>query len=265
MTSRVHLGRLLLAAQTAVAFALILGGGLFTASLARIWAEDPGLELRDLAAMDVAYQGRGLSGADGRARGLDLAVRLRATPGVAGAAVLDALVMQNQPPSDSSGFLRPDGIAADVPQPPSVGVSSNFFQTTGVELVVGRLPSDAELDTGAPVVAVSESLARAYWPGQSAIGQTLRARSRNVIVQVGVVRQLIGEQLGAVIAGTLAGGGIAAWGVRFVQAHLYETTAYDPTVWTTTIAVMFVTATFGAWIPARRASRVDPVAALRED
>jgi hypothetical protein len=32
MTSRVHLGRLLLAAQTAVAFALILGGGLFTAT-----------------------------------------------------------------------------------------------------------------------------------------------------------------------------------------------------------------------------------------
>jgi ABC-type antimicrobial peptide transport system permease subunit len=52
--------------------------------------------------------------------------------------------------------------------------------------------------------------------------------------------------------------------VRFVQAHLYETPPYDPLVWTTTIAVMVGTATLGAWIPARRASRVDPVQALRE-
>jgi hypothetical protein len=58
---------------------------------------------------------------------------------------------------------------------------------------------------------------------------------------------------------------LAAWGVRFVQAHLYETAAYDPAVWTTTVWVMFVTATLGAWIPARRASRVDPVEALREN
>jgi ABC-type antimicrobial peptide transport system permease subunit len=80
-----------------------------------------------------------------------------------------------------------------------------------------------------------------------------------------VVRQLIGEQLGAVIAGTVTGGIIAAWAVRFVQAHLYETGAYDPAVWTRTIMVLLVTATLGAWIPARRASRVDPVQALREN
>jgi putative ABC transport system permease protein len=391
-TNRVYAGRLLLAAQTAVAFALILGGALFTASLARLWTEDPGMELRDLAMMTVTYSDRALIGSGGRARGLDLAVRLRATPGVTGAAVHDTLVMQNLS-RGGSAFQPPDGIPADVPEPTSVSVGSDFFQTTGVELVSGRLPSDAELDTGAPVIAVSESLARAYWPGRSAIGQILRSRTRNVVVQVvgvvrdvrlvaldvpadgvifapwslpiryysgprlivrlaggadtlpaiterirqldpqarlrdvqmledaasesirerrlsafaastfaaialvfvaigilglvamtasrrtrevgirvalgarpgGVVRQLIGEQLGAVIAGTLAGGLIAAWGVRFVQAHLYETTAYDPAVWMTTVGVMLVTTMFGAWIPARRASRVDPVEALREN
>jgi predicted lysophospholipase L1 biosynthesis ABC-type transport system permease subunit len=104
------------------------------------------------------------------------------------------------------------------------------------------------------------------------VAMTASRRTREVGIRVAlgarpgaVVRQLIGEQLRAVIAGTLAGGLLAAWGVRFVQAHLYETAAYDPAVWTTTVGVMFVTATLGAWIPARRASRVDPVEALREN
>jgi predicted permease len=392
LTSRVYAGRLLLAAQIAVAFALILGGGFFTASLTRIWTEDPGLKLQGLATMTVVYQGRGLSGSDGRPRGLDLAVRLRETPGVAGASVLDALVMRNLS-TNPSAFHPPDGVAADTSQPQSVSVGSGFFHTAGVELVHGRLPSDAELDTGAPVIAVTESLARSYWPGQSAVGQTLRSRTRNVVVQVvgivrdvrlvaldvpsdgviftpwllpiryysgprlivrlaggrdalpainerirqldpearlrdvqmvdeaasesirerrlgalaastfaavalvfvaigilglvamtasrrtrevgirvalgarpgGVVRQLIREQLGAVIGGMVAGGLLGAYGVRFVQAHLYETTASDPAVWATTAAVMGGTAIVGAWIPARRASRIDPLAALREN
>ena len=391
-TSRVYAGRLLLAAQIAVAFALILGGALFTTSLARIWGEDPGMKLRNLAMMRVSYDDRALIGTAGRARGLDLAVRLRTMPGVAGAAVLDALVMRNLA-RGSSAFLPPDEGAAGMSQPMSASVSSGFFQTAGIELLSGRLPSDAELDTGAPVVVVSESIARAYWPGRSALGQTLRTRTRKVVVQVvgvvrdvrlvaldvpsdgvifapwslpipyssgpglivrlaggrdtlpaildrlrqldpearlrevhmledaasesirerrlsalaastfagialvfvavgilglvamtagrrtrevgirvalgahpgGVMRQLIAEQLVVVMAGIVAGGLFAAWGVRFVQAHLYETAGFDPIVWVITVGVMFATATIGAWIPARRASRIDPVEALRDN
>jgi predicted lysophospholipase L1 biosynthesis ABC-type transport system permease subunit len=103
------------------------------------------------------------------------------------------------------------------------------------------------------------------------VAMTASRRTREVGIRMAlgarpgaVVRQLIREQLGAVIAGIFAGALIAAWAVRFVQAHLYETPPYDPLVWTTTIAVMVGTATLGAWIPARRASRVDPVQALRE-
>jgi predicted permease len=104
------------------------------------------------------------------------------------------------------------------------------------------------------------------------VAMTASRRTREVGIRMalgarpaGVVRQLIGEQLGAVVAGILIGGVIAAWAVRFVQAHLYETGADDPAVWTTTVAVMLATATLGAFIPAHRASRVDPVQALREN
>ena len=104
------------------------------------------------------------------------------------------------------------------------------------------------------------------------VAMTASRRTREVGIRValgahpgGVMRQLIGEQLGAVIAGTVAGGLLAAWGVRFVQSHLYETAGFDPIVWVITVGVMLATAAIGAWIPARRASRVDPVVALREN
>jgi len=104
------------------------------------------------------------------------------------------------------------------------------------------------------------------------VAMTASRRTREVGIRMAlgakpgwVVRQLIGEQLGAVIAGILVGSLFATWAVRFVQAHLYETGVDDPAVWTTTIAVMVATATLGAWLPARRASRVDPVTALREN
>jgi ABC-type antimicrobial peptide transport system permease subunit len=81
----------------------------------------------------------------------------------------------------------------------------------------------------------------------------------------GVVRQLVGEQLGAVTAGILAGAVVAAWVVRLIKAQLYETSPADPVVWMTSVVVMLAVATLGALAPAVRASRVDPVQALRQD
>ena len=92
------------------------------------------------------------------------------------------------------------------------------------------------------------------------VAMTANDHTREVSIRVtlgarpgAVVRQLIGEQLRVVIAGTIAGGLLAAWGTRFVQSHLYETATYNLTVWAMTVTVIFATATIGAWIPAQRA------------
>jgi putative ABC transport system permease protein len=48
-------------------------------------------------------------------------------------------------------------------------------ETLGLRVLSGRLFSAAEVAGNAPVALVSESLARAYWPGQSPLGQPLPA------------------------------------------------------------------------------------------
>ena len=74
---------------------------------------------------------------------------------------------------------------------------------------------------------------------------------------------LLREQSRAVFAGVIAGSLISAWAVRFVKVYLFEITPYDPRMWSAAIGVIIVTAAVGTLIPALRASRVDPVGALR--
>jgi predicted permease len=78
-----------------------------------------------------------------------------------------------------------------------------------------------------------------------------------------VVRLLLREQAVDVAIGVLAGGALAVWAVQFTASYLYRFAPSDPRLWAIAIATIVVTALAGAAAPAIRASRVDPIAALR--
>jgi hypothetical protein len=188
-TARARVGRLLIAGQTAIAFALVLGGALFATSLARVWREDPGYRVDHVATMSLRYWD--LNPTVTRARSLDLLAPLRDVPGVRGVALFDARMMRNSE-VPSSFFQAPSSSIANTNVKP-MRVSSGFFAAAGIQLVEGRLPSDAELDAGARVVVVTEAAARAYWPDRPAVGQTLRAGRGSRAIDttvVGVVRDV---------------------------------------------------------------------------
>jgi ABC-type antimicrobial peptide transport system permease subunit len=50
---------------------------------------------------------------------------------------------------------------------------------------------------------------------------------------------------------------------RVLNSLLFGISATDPASTATGIAVLLAAGTLGAWIPSRRASRVDPIRALR--
>jgi predicted permease len=81
----------------------------------------------------------------------------------------------------------------------------------------------------------------------------------------GIIRLLMREQLLPVMAGLALGGIIAAWTVSLADKYLYAITTHDPRVWVTAAALTIATAAIGALVPAVRASRSDPVQALRSD
>ena len=79
-----------------------------------------------------------------------------------------------------------------------------------------------------------------------------------------VVRQLAGEQAGAVAGGVLAGALCSAWVVRALESQLYGVAPYDPMVWLAVAAAVGAAALAGALLPSLRAVRIDPAAVLRD-
>jgi ABC-type lipoprotein release transport system permease subunit len=68
------------------------------------------------------------------------------------------------------------------------------------------------------------------------------------------------------VAASAAFGVVAALGsVRAVEGLLYEVNPYDPVVFGTVIAFLLALGIAACYAPARRASRADPLTALRMD
>ena len=80
-----------------------------------------------------------------------------------------------------------------------------------------------------------------------------------------VLREVISQ--GMVLTGVgLLVGLLGAWGMsRVLASLLFGVSATDPLTYVTVTAGLAVVAVLAAWVPARRASRVDPVEALRSE
>ena len=79
-----------------------------------------------------------------------------------------------------------------------------------------------------------------------------------------VVLALI-EALRPVAVGAAVGLALAASLSRITQTFLYDVSPLDPLALGGAVLALLLVATAAAWIPARRASRLDPVTALRRD
>jgi len=77
---------------------------------------------------------------------------------------------------------------------------------------------------------------------------------RNMVIRQGLVLALIGVVIGI---------GGALWLTHFLASFLFGVKAWDPTAFVITPVLLMAVALFAVWIPARRATRVDPMAALR--
>jgi hypothetical protein len=104
--------------------------------------------------------------------------------------------------------------------------------------------------------------------GVVAQGVSRRRREIGIRMALGahgpsVVRLVVGHALRATIVGT--GLGLVGFLVasKLVRARLYEVRATDPVILAAAVMTLLAAALLAAWLPARRAARVDPMSALR--
>jgi predicted permease len=80
----------------------------------------------------------------------------------------------------------------------------------------------------------------------------------------GIVR-LVFRRIGVLIVAGLALGVAGSWwAARFIAPLLYQVEARDPMTFSGTAAVLAAVGVLAAWVPARRAARLDPATVLRE-
>ena len=393
-------GRLaVIGGQVAAAFVLTVVGACLVGSLLAVYGNDRPIRTDGVVIVEGSVRGPGGDMGLSRARvarGQHIIERLQQVPGVTDVTLVAAQLLRGG--GWQAGFDPPPG-GSRVPDADWWAVTAGFYNLIGLRPIEGRVQTDAELRSNAPLLVVSRRIARSYWTGASPIGQTLiagglvtlgdgggqrkaytvigvvpevpwfawdrespmfygpyeglaaspfltffiRTSGRTgpvmadslrtvanadpnvrlnkaatlaamfrdsvtmrrfqswlfggfaaaalAVVGVGVLgllamsaarrtkeigircalgstprdvtRLLVGEQLIAVAAGLVLGGAVAAWAVRFVKGYVYQLSVTDARIWAAAIALIVVTAGLGAIIPALKASRIDPVKALR--
>ena len=80
-----------------------------------------------------------------------------------------------------------------------------------------------------------------------------------------VIRLVLGEGLVLALIGAVLGIGLALAGSRFLASMLFGVSARDALTFTGAALLLVVAALLAAWVPARRAARVDPLISLRSE
>ena len=142
------------------------------------------------------------------------------------------------------------------------------------------LPLDAQLDRNISNERMARSIAVILGLAALVLAATglyatmafaVKRRTREIGVRMALgaratdVRLMIVRQSVILVSlGVAAGLGGAVWAGRAVKSQLYGVSPIDAASFSTAALILGLAAVVAAWIPARRATRVDPVIALRD-
>jgi putative ABC transport system permease protein len=188
-TRRFGARNLLVVGQVAVCFVLLVAAGLLVRSLGAARGASVGFEPRGLALATVDLGMQRYSRERGLAFYRDAVARIRAIPGVTGAAVVERLpfspnIHATNVYVEGRHYAATDhGTTVD-----STGVGAGYFRTIGVPILRGRDFDERDTPTSAPAIIVNRAMAERLWPGQDPIGKRVRTEQLD-----GPIYEVVGE------------------------------------------------------------------------
>ena len=187
--------RVLVAAEAAVCLMVLAGGGLLLRSFLHVLEVDPGFHPTGVLTMEISLPAKKYStNEQARAFFNQALERIRTIPGVQSAGLVSGLPLTNSP---NSGTINVDSTAVSTdklqPEADQRIVTPGYMEAMGMTLVQGRLFDAHDVEQGARVVIVDQSLARMYWPKEDPIGKRVKVLFTNDspwLTVVGVVRHV---------------------------------------------------------------------------
>jgi putative ABC transport system permease protein len=169
--------RILVIAELALAFVLLAGAGLMLRGLWRLQQVDAGFNPDGLLTMNVSLPDATYKKPETRVSFWQrLQQDLARTPGIQSATMMDGLPPvrpANQDTTQIEGFVKTGSMPVEnVAFYQTVG--DRFFETMGIRLIEGRFLTPQDGEKARPGVVINESMARTYWPHESAVGRRIR-------------------------------------------------------------------------------------------
>src|SRR5262245_1017491 len=171
--------RLLVVFQVAISLVLLVTAGLMMRSLVRLLFVDPGFNPENVLTMRVNIPPARAEGGDSNMVVLQqLSERISNVAGVQSAGLATTMPFIES----LTATITVEGAGAQTAQTEKVDyrtVSTNYFQLMGIRLLAGEAFT-ADDKQGSPVVViVNQSMARRFWPDESALGKRLKAGGAN--------------------------------------------------------------------------------------
>ena len=178
----------LVVTEVALSLVLLVGATLMIRTLWNLRSVAPGFVPDHVVTMRIGVAANQFTSEDQQVQFYDQVLqRVRGVPGVEHAGVTDDLPLEG-------GSMQPVAVEGQPPvemaHQPEVSVrllSPEFMKAMGIPILRGREFTDADTARSAPVVLVSESMARQFWPNQDPIGKRL-----TLTFFPKVVRQVVG-------------------------------------------------------------------------
>jgi putative ABC transport system permease protein len=170
-TARNRLRSALVVGEAALSLMLLVGAGLLIETLYYLHQEKLGFDPRNVYTMATPFAPAAkLTAPQIWTFEQEVLRRIKGVPGVASAAVVNKLPLTgpNNLPTEHEG--HPEHSIGGMEYR---AVSPQYFQTMRIPILEGRNFQDTDTASSTPVAIVSETVARAWWKGESPIGDRI--------------------------------------------------------------------------------------------
>jgi len=174
------------------------------------------------------------------------------------------LVRTAVPPQTMTSAVRAQIAAVDPDQPVTkIQTVDDLIDSSRAEprFTMLLIAGFSVLALGLAVIGIYGVLAYSVAQRRQELGIRLALGAKREEILLMVVRQGVTVAVAGVALGLIA----ALLMTRLMASMLYEIGAYDPATFVLTPLVIVVIATLASYLPARRATKVDPIQALREN
>ena len=201
----------LLACQAALSLVLLVGAGLFIRSLNSARGLDLGMDTEHMIIGEVSFYDAALRTRNTSAHLSEITNGMRAASAdLAAMPGVRATALASDTPLSGWGMVPLYLDGGRVPprlddlDPALIAVTRGYFAATGMTLVAGRVFNGDDAPGSEPVVVINETMARAYWPGESPLGKCVIVGPKTAPCNrvIGVVRD---AHYGAVVEKPMVG------------------------------------------------------------